>query len=106
MTQVEEIMTRLVLARRRAGLSQSQASRLLGFSGTASSLSQYEIGRSIPNLDLFLRMCEIYGVSPVWALTGINPAFDATAFLEQASALGDDALRLVNILSSLESRGG
>ena len=104
MTQVEEIMARLVLARKRAGLSQAQAGTLLGFSGSASSLSQYEIGRSIPNLDLFLRMCEVYGISPVWALTGINPAFDATEFLEQARDLGEDALKLVDILSSLEKR--
>lgn len=105
MTKVEEIMTRLVLARKRAGLSQAQAGTLLGFGGSASSLSQYEIGRSIPNLDLFLRMCEVYSVSPVWALTGINPDFDATALLDQARELGDDALRLVDILSSLAGRG-
>lgn len=104
MSQVEEIMARLVCARRNAGLSQSQASRLLGFSGTASSLSQHETGRSIPTLDLFLRMCAVYGVSPVWALTGINPEFDVSDFLIQAQTLGDDALKLVELLSMITGR--
>jgi DNA-binding XRE family transcriptional regulator len=76
--QVAEIKARLILARKRAGLSQEQAGKLVGFN-RASSLAQHEGERSTPTLTLFLKLCEIYGISPVWALTGVNPDFDATA---------------------------
>jgi transcriptional regulator with XRE-family HTH domain len=100
--QVTEIKARLVLARKRAGLSQSQVAQMLGFKAT-SSFTDYESGPFAPALDKLLKLCEIYGVSPVWALTGINPDFDATDILKAAGTLNQDAMYLVDLLSSLDS---
>ncbi len=83
MTTARQILDRLIDARKAAGLSQTQAAKLLGYSAP-SSLSQIEgdYRDSEPNLTMFLKMCEIYDVSPVWALTGVNPDFDESAFNE------------------------
>lgn len=102
--QITEIKARLVLARKRAGLSQGQAAKLVGMNA-ASSLSQHENDRSIPTLELFLRLCKVYGVSPVWALTGINPDFDATEILRSASGASKDIMQIVDLLSSLGNKG-
>lgn len=101
--QIAEIKARLVLARKRAGLSQGQAAKLVGMNA-ASSLSQHENDRSTPTLELFLKLCKVYGISPVWALTGVNPDFDATDILRAAGSLNQDASYLVDLLSSLDSR--
>lgn len=79
--KAREIIERLIEARLAAGLSQTQAAKLLGYSN-ASSLSQIETNsrNTEPNLTMFLLMCEIYDCSPVWALTGLNPDFDEQAF--------------------------
>lgn len=83
MNKVQAIMNRLIEARKAAGLTQTQAAKLLGYTA-ASTLSQIEgdYRKTEPNLSTFLKMCEVYQVSPVWALTGVNPDFDEDAFDE------------------------
>lgn len=71
----EEILERLIKARKQAGLSQSQAAKLLNYSAP-SSLSDIELGKNPLSLRLFLNMCELYDISEVWAITGVNPKFD------------------------------
>lgn len=101
--QIVGIKSRMVLARERAGLTQTQAAQLVGMSN-ASSLSQHERMRSIPTLRLFLRLCAVYGVSPVWMLTGVNPDFDAQSILDAAGELSTDTLRIIDLLSSLDNK--
>lgn len=100
--RIGQIMNRLSLARKRAGLSLAQAAPLVGLKG-ASSLSPYETGDYVPTLTLFLRMCEIYQVSPVWALLGVNPAFDMEVFFKLAGEITEETSRLADLLSSLSS---
>lgn len=69
------IRERLVRARNAAGLSQAQVARLMGY--TKPVMSFLETGRSELTMIHFLRLCHIYGIAPTWALTGINPDFDA-----------------------------
>lgn len=52
--------------RRRAGLSQKEAARLLGV--TASSLCQIETGRRQPSLRRMRQLASIYGVEPAVVL--------------------------------------
>ena len=101
--QIEQIKTRLVKARERAGLTQTQAAMLVGLS-RASSLSQHEGPRSTPNLRLFLKLCDVYGVSPIWALTGYNPDFDPVPIMDalcDAKTSAHDALNLLQLLESV-----
>lgn len=100
--QTAEIRARLVLARVQAGLSQGQVANLLGLAGTGSTVSQWEQGGRGLHLERFLELCALYGVSPVWVLTGVNPDFDATEILRAASDASDDLLRMVDLLSSLD----
>lgn len=101
-TQIPEIKARLTIARKRAGLSQSQAAQMIGLKG-ASSFTDYEDGWFAPALDKFLQLCEIYGVSPVWVLTGVNPDFDATEILKAVDHASKDAEEIIDLLSSLRS---
>jgi len=77
MTKTREIINRLVSARKVAGLSQTEAAKLLGYTN-ASSLSAIESDYrdTEPSLSMFLKMCEIYNVSPIWALSGKKPDFN------------------------------
>jgi len=72
--EISAIIQRLIEARKAAGLTQTEAALQVGLS-RASSICQYETRQrgSIPNLTLFLKLCAVYGVDPVWVLTGINP---------------------------------
>lgn len=107
MTTIRQILNRLVDARKAAGLSQTQAAKLLGYSN-ASSLSQIESDyrETEPNLSTFLKMCEVYDVSPVWALTGKNPDFDEAAFdqlTQFSNATIEDIAKLKETLERLGS---
>lgn len=52
----------LKCARKATGLSQEAAAALLGVSHQA--VGNWESGRSAPSTENFLRLCELYGVSP------------------------------------------
>jgi len=86
--QVREIIDRLVLARKNAGLTQTEAALMVGLS-CASSLSQYESGsrKSVPTLTLFLKLCTVYEIDPVWALTGVDPDTSVTLLQDTAAKL-------------------
>lgn len=99
--QAAEIMKRLIEARKRAGLTQGQVAKLAGYAGGASSFQNYESGKTALTMPLFLNLCDIYGVSPVWALTGVAPDFDTDEAKRLLSRVGDDVSALVELLSSL-----
>lgn len=63
-----DILDRLVIARKNAGLTQVQAGKLLGV--TDRTMSNYETGRTKLLVSIFLEMCEAYEVDICWALTG------------------------------------
>lgn len=98
--EVLAIRTRLVEARKRAGLSQGQVAVMLGLGG-ASSFTGYETGKTPLTLNHFLDLCSIYGISPVWALTGINPDFDANEVRKALRGASDDLGYLIDLLQSL-----
>lgn len=54
-------VNRLWIARKKAGLGQKNAARLLGHK-SVSPLSEYETGRSLPGLCTALRLSIIYGL--------------------------------------------
>jgi transcriptional regulator with XRE-family HTH domain len=100
-----EIRERLVTARKRAGLSQTQVARMLGLS-TASSFSDIESGRNPLTMDRFLRLCEIYDINETWAITGANPEFDAEGILKAAGRADDEIMEIIDLLQSLRQEKG
>jgi transcriptional regulator with XRE-family HTH domain len=103
MSKTRQIIDRLIEARKAAGLSQGQAAKLLGYSA-ASSLSQLETQArdSEPNLSMFLKMCEVYDISPVWALTGTNPDFDENAFDQLTQGVNASLEDICNLKETLK----
>lgn len=81
MDKYSHILERLAQARTHAGLSQSQAAKLMGFE-SASTISHYESGLRKVDLETFIKLAEIYDVSEVWLLTGHNPDFDEQRWLQ------------------------
>lgn len=100
MDQLKEILGRMTTARKQAGLSQSQAARLLGLGG-ASSLSPIETGEVPLTLERFLKMCELYDISQEWALSGVNPDFDPQPLIEAFGGMTDQAERVIELAASL-----
>lgn len=88
MVNMEQVLERLVDARKYTGLSQTQAANLIGLAG-ASSLSDVETGRCKMTLERFIELCYVYNAEPVWVLTGINPKFDYAAALELAKKMNN-----------------
>ena len=107
MIETRHIIERLVQARKAAGLTQTQAAKLIGLA-TASSLSEYELSNAAtePTLTRFLKMCEVYGVSPVWALTGVNPDFDERRIDQMivgTNVIAEDAIKLRELLTMIST---
>lgn len=102
-SKVRQILDRLIEARKAAGLSQTQAAKLLGYSA-ASSLSQLETDNrgSEPNLTMLLKMCDVYDVSVVWVLTGTNPDFDETAFDQLTQGVNASLEDICNLKETLQ----
>lgn len=63
------VLARLITARKMAGLTQSEAARMVGLAG-ASSLSDIESGRCDLLLSRLLALCEAYNISPAWVVGG------------------------------------
>lgn len=57
-----------VLRERRLELGRTQAELACAIEVTQSSISNWEAGRTEPPLSLFLRLCDVLGVSPVQVL--------------------------------------
>lgn len=82
----DQILDRLIKARKAAGLSQGQVAKLLGLSGTASSVSQWERGGRGLDIQRLIELCDLYGVSVVWVISGRNPEFDITQLMTATRA--------------------
>lgn len=101
--QLQAILERITTARKNAGLSQSQAAVKLGLGG-ASSLSPIERGDVPLTMERFLAMCELYDMSPEWAITGVNPYFDPQPIIEAAGGLTESAEQVIELLASLRQK--
>lgn len=100
--RLSAILERLVYARKHAGLSQIQVAKLIDLD-SGGAISQYESGARKLTLETFLRMCELYGVSEIWILTGVNPDFDpqpAIEALERMKASREDVDKILETLST------
>ena len=99
-TEINAVLARLATARKNAGLSQGQVAVLLGLSGTATTISQWEHGGGGLALPRLLELCKLYGVSVTWVMTGANPNFDAGDLMTAARA-AEVIARLKDVLESL-----
>ena len=75
---------RLVMLRKQAQMSQLQLSRALHVS--ASTIGMYEQGRRSPDLDVLIRMSEVFDVSLDYLITGteFTPSSADFAFSQSA----------------------
>ncbi len=99
-SEMTAILERLATARKVAGLTQTQAAKLLGLQ-TAQGLCDIEKGRNPLTMERFLTMCEIYLIDQVWALTGVNQDFDPAPVVEGARKAGMAAAELADLLELL-----
>lgn len=103
---IQEILERLVTARKATGLSLSQVAHLTGQSRPA--LECIESGAMPLDIDLYLKLCDLYGVSEIWVLTGVAPYFDPASAAEAATRNGlspaemGDFLEWLAMLKGLE----
>ena len=70
-----DIRRRLVEARKARGLTQVDAAHAIGFK-SRSSLSALETGKNPLTVAQMLDLANVYGVAPVWLLTGMNDRLD------------------------------
>lgn len=70
---------------------------------SAATISHYESGLRTLSVETMLRLCEIYGVSEVWVLTGTNPDFDPSPVFEAAERMRLAARDVDAILETLET---
>lgn len=105
MDRLDQIRERLAIARKQAGLSQSQLAKFMGYIGTASTISDIESGKNTLSVEHLLRYAVWCDVSEVWLLTGTNPDFDIQAFWDAVGPVADDVredmVSLANLLESL-----
>lgn len=97
------ILKRLIKARERAGLSQSQVARLLQIQ-SASTISHYETGERELSVLNMLRLCTLYDISPAWLVTGVSPHFREErrqAVIDAATIKGSIAMSELNEMIEL-----
>lgn len=104
---IDEILARLIRARKQAGLSQSQVAKMMDVSRT--TVTNWEAGSTL-TLEQLLKLCEIYDVSECWAMSGVNPNFtdrqrqqviDAyEKYAEKSKASIDDLHETLDLLES------
>ena len=63
-----QLNERITQARKQAGLTQEQLGEALGVSRQA--VSKWESGQANPDVGYIIRMCELFGLSADWLLTG------------------------------------
>lgn len=100
---MEQVLERLVKARKQAGLSQGQAGQMIGMS--ASGFCDIEKGRNPLTVERLLVLCEKYEVSETWVLTGTNPNFKADKMLKliQKTAVAfEDVQSILELLESVK----
>jgi hypothetical protein len=95
------IIKRLAKARENAGLSQTQVDRIRNLPvGTTKQMENEEIELTLRG---FLLLCETYGVSQVWALTGVNPYVDVKELqlaLGRTTIARDDMESLIELITT------
>lgn len=101
MSQYEQIIERLILARKTAGLSQSQVGKLCGYS--IMWLSDIECRKTHMTVETLLQLVSVYDVSIEWVMTGVNPYFDPQKLMEHAERLGEDAGAILQLFTILDN---
>lgn len=97
----QEILDRLILARKTAGLSQGQVGKMIGMATT--SISDIERGVNPLYVERLLQLVEIYDCSIEWVFTGVNPYFDPQKLMEHAERLGEDAGAILQLFTILDN---
>lgn len=69
--RVKAIVGRLKMVRKNAGLSQDEVALRLGYESGAT-ISMLESGRRNLDMVMLLRLCDVYHITPVYALTGMK----------------------------------
>lgn len=102
-----DLIDRLKIARKRAGLSQGQVAKLLGLH--RPTISQIEAGDRSVKAGELLRFAEIYGVDVDWlAGSAASHGVDDRVMLaaRELSALAPEDLdKVMNLLASLRASG-
>lgn len=96
---IKEILERLKSARAHAGLSCSQVKRLIDL--WPISIELIEQGAVPLEMEHFLKLCELYAVSEIWVMTGVNPYFDPKSVFEAAEYQGVPPNELGDLLEAL-----
>jgi transcriptional regulator with XRE-family HTH domain len=103
-----DLIERLKLARKQAGLSQGQVAKMLGYH--RPTISQIEAGRRGVKAEELVCFAEIYGVDVDW-LAGSNANHDVDdrvllAARELSALAPEDLDKVMKLLSSLRASGG
>ena len=88
---------RIAKRRRALGLTQVQVNEAAGLSD--KYLSNIETARSIPSIDVFMRICEALSVTPDYLLTGtlIKENADLSGIItDKMKSLSDKELKLLD----------
>ena len=93
-----EIAGRMVLARKKIGLTQKQAAERIGIHQT--NLSAMESAKTKLSIDVLLKACKLYQVSSDWLLFNKQTATDD--YLEQLGTMALPYAELVYNLAQLE----
>lgn len=94
---------RLKLARRAAGLTQTQLGELLGM--TRSSVANIEAGRQAASAELAVKIANSAGVGVQWLLTGDAKILPAAPAIDRRS-LRTIAASLREVLAAVEATAG
>lgn len=97
------ILKRLVLARKNAGYTQADVAKLLG-KNNHSAICNWERGTNFLFSD-FLRMCELYNISPAWVITGISDEDEimtAGYIASQIDRFGEIAREILDALPKMD----
>lgn len=97
----QEILDRLILARKTAGLSQGQVGKM--FDMSIMWLSDIERGKTPLSVEVLIKLVEIYDCSIEWVFTGVNPYFDPQRLMEHATRLGEDADNILQLFTMLDN---
>ena len=99
----------IVRGRRDAGLKQSEVGEILGVKG--NTISDWESGRTEPDIESFIQLCNIYGINAAEALNSVyklneNDDFIATTaearHIQKYRTLDDNGKEFVSLVLNRE----
>lgn len=97
-----EILARLIIGRKQAGLSQSQVAKMVGVTtSTISDMENNRDNRESLTVSRLLQLVEIYDLSIEWVMTGINPYFDSKEVSKRLGVASKELQSTVELLASL-----